>query len=212
MEGAFCPRELSSNEEALGLICDAINKAGFRAGEEVGLALDGAASEFFDDGNYRMRSEEQALTGELWKSKLLSWLRDYPIWSLEDPFHEEDWDLWADLNAEVTGKVQIVGDDLVTTHPERIQKSVELKAISAVIIKPNQVGTLSETLEAVELCQRNNLTCIISHRAGETNDDLLADLAVGVGATQCKFGAPVRGERVAKYNRLLRIEEKLQNP
>lgn len=209
LEGAFCPRELSGNEEALNLIIEAVKRAGFVIGEQVGLVLDVASSEFYEDGRYFLKSEGRSLNVEEWREMLINWTQKYPIWSLEDMFQEEGWASWNQFYSEVQGKVQVVGDDLITTHVDRIQKAAEEKCLSAVIIKPNQVGTITETLDAIKKAEELGLTIVVSHRGAEANDDLIADLVIGVGGAQCKFGAPVRGERVAKYNRLLRIEEKL---
>ncbi len=209
MEGAFCPRELGSNEEAFSLIIRAIEQAGYTPGEQVGLALDGASSEYFGGGEYILKSEQKTISPSVWTAEILTWVNKYPIWSLEDMHQEEEWDAWQELTAQLGGKVQVVGDDLLTTHVARIQKAIAHQSVSAVLIKPNQVGTISETIAAINLAASAGLTNVISHRSGETNDELIADLAVGTPATQCKFGAPVRGERVAKYNRLLRIEEQL---
>lgn len=209
-EGAFMPKELKSNEEAFLLMAQATEKAGYKLVDEVVLGIDGAASEFFKDGNYVLKSEGGLiLSKEEWMEKVLGWTNKYPIWSLEDMFAEEDWDSWVAFTNNVGNKLQIVGDDLLTTNVKRIQKAIDLKAVNSVLIKLNQIGTVSETLDAIALSDKAGFTTVISHRGGETNDDMIADLCVGSGSWQSKFGGVVRGERVAKYNRLLRIEEKL---
>jgi len=211
-EGGFCPRELKSNEEAFELIIQAIEKAGYKAGEDFVLAIDFAASEFFQDGNYMLKSEnEKKYTAQEWREKVIEWTRNYPIYSLEDPFAEDEWSEWTSITSEIGEDHQIVGDDLTTTNIKRIKKAIDEKAINSVIIKPNQIGTVSETIEAVNLAKQAGLKSIVAHRAGETNDYFIADFAVGAGASQCKFGGPDRGERLAKYNELLRIEEYLKS-
>ncbi len=202
-EGAYMPKEIKGNEEALELIVQAIKAAGFKIGEEVEIGIDGAASEFYQDGKYR------DLTAEQWIEKIIAWTKKYPIWSLEDMLEEEGWQDWAELTSRVGGKLQVVGDDLLTTNVERIKKAIKLKACNSVLIKLNQIGTVTETLAAIKLAKDNKMATIVSHRGGETNDDMIADLVVGAGCEQSKFGAPCRGERVAKYNRLLEIEREL---
>lgn len=209
-EGAFMPKEIKSNEEAFQLMIEATQKAGYKIGEQIVLGIDGASSEFYADGKYTLKSEGgTVLSKEEWLEKIVGWTKKYPIWSLEDMFDQEDWDSWAALTKQVGDKLQVVGDDLLTTNVKRIQKGIDLKAVNSVLIKLNQVGTVSETLDAIKLADKAGYTTIISHRGGETNDDMIADLCVGTGSWQSKFGGVVRGERVAKYNRLLRIEEKL---
>ena len=211
-EGGFCPRELKSNEEALELIIKAIEKAGYKAGEDFVLAIDFAASEFYRDGIYLLKSEnEKKYTAQEWKEKVIEWTKNYPIYSIEDVFAEDEWSDWTSITSGIGKDYQIIGDDLTTTNPSRIKKAIDTKAINGVIIKLNQIGTVSETIEAVNLLKQAGLQTIVSHRAGETNDYFIADFAVGVGASQCKFGGPNRGERLAKYNELLRIEELLKN-
>lgn len=208
-EGAFCPKELSSNEEAFEIILKAIKKAGYSS-DQFGLAVDGAASEFFENGHYILRSEgNKIITPRQWSDRIISWVSSFPIVSLEDMHQEELWEEWAHLKKKLANK-QIVGDDLVTTNVYRIQKAIDEKSINSVLIKPNQIGTVTETFEAIRLTKTTGFIPIISHRGGETNDDFVADLAVGTGASQVKFGGPDRGERLAKYNQLLRIEELLQ--
>lgn len=199
-EGAYMPKEIKGNEEALELIVQAIKAAGFQPGEEVVLGIDGAASEFYKDGKYRDLSPEE------WLEKIISWTKKYPIWSLEDMLEEEGWQDWTELTSRVGERLQVIGDDLLTTNVKRIQKAIKLKACNSVLIKLNQIGTVTETLAAIKLAKENKMATIVSHRGGETNDDMIADLVVGAGCEQSKFGAPCRGERVAKYNRLLEIE------
>lgn len=210
LEGAFCPQEIKSNEEALQIIVEAIKKAGYKLPEEIVLAIDAAASEFYREEKYVLGSENNlALAPREWTEKIIAWTKKYFIWSLEDIYDEEDWDEWVYLVSQVGNQTQIVGDDLLVTNVKRIQKAIDLKAVNSVLIKLNQIGTITETLEAIKLSHSAGFTTVVSHRGGETNDDLIADLVVGISSRQSKFGAPSRGERVAKYNRLLRIEEKL---
>lgn len=209
-EGAFMPQQIKSNEEAFELIMEATQKAGYKMVDQVVLGLDAAASEFYQNGQYILKSEgNQTLSREAWLKKVLAWTEKYPIWSMEDMFAENDWESWVEFTQKVGNKIQIVGDDLLTTNVKLIQKAIDQKAGNSVLIKVNQIGTISETLEAIALADKAGYATIISHRSGETNDDLIADLCVGTSSWQCKFGGPDRGERVAKYNRLLRIEEKL---
>lgn len=209
-EGAFMPKEMKSNEEAFELMIEATEKAGYQMVDQVVLGIDGASSEFYEDGKYTLKSEGGlVLSREEWLEKVVGWTEKYPIWLMEDMFAEEDWDSWIEFTQKVGDKVRIVGDDLLTTNVKRIQKAIDLKACNSVLIKVNQIGTISETLEAIALSDKAGYTTVISHRGGETNDDLIADLCVGTTSWQSKFGGPDRGERVAKYNRLLRIEEKL---
>jgi len=209
-EGGFMPKEMKSNEEAFQLILQAIEKAGYKMGEQIVLGIDAAASEFFQDGKYLLKSENNLLLSkEEWLAKIVEWTKKYPLWLLEDMFDQEDWESWTKLTGQIGNYCQIVGDDLLVTNVKRIQKAIDLKACNSAIIKPNQIGTITETIEAIKLCDANGLKTIIAHRGGETNDDFIADLVVGTTSRQSKFGGVVRGERVAKYNRLLRIEEKL---
>lgn len=207
-EGGFAPN-LGSNREALDLILVAIEKAGFTPGVDLGLALDVAATEFFKDGAYqfegRAHSPQEMIT---YYEQLV---RDYPLVSIEDPLSEDEWESWSQLVAEVGGRVQIVGDDLFVTNPERLRKGIELKSANSLLVKLNQIGTLTETFEAVELAQRSGFTTMTSHRSGETEDTTIADLSVATNAGQIKTGAPARGERINKYNQLLRIEEELDD-
>jgi enolase len=210
-EGAFMPKEMKSNEEAFQLMIEASEKAGYKMGEQILLGIDAASSEFFQEGKYVLKSEGLSLSKEEWQEKVLAWIEKYPIWSIEDMFAEDDWESWSAFTAKAGSRVQIVGDDLLTTNPKRIQRAVEEKSCNSVLIKVNQIGTISETVEAIRLSHQAGFTTVVSHRSGETNDDLIADLCVGTGSWQSKFGGVVRGERVAKYNRLLRIEEQLSH-
>ncbi len=207
-EGGFAPN-LPANRAALDLLVEAIGKAGFRPGEDIALALDVASTEFFDDGAYRFegaRRSAQELSD--YYAELVS---AYPIVSIEDPLAEDDWAGWVQLTARLGGSVQLVGDDLFVTNPQRLARGIAEKAGNALLVKVNQIGTLTETLDAVSLAHRNGYRCMISHRSGETEDTTIADLAVALDAGQIKTGAPARSERVAKYNQLLRIEEELDN-
>ena len=205
-EGGFAPN-LPSNRAALDLIVEAITNAGYVPGKDIALALDVAASEFFKDGSYHF--EGKNLSAEEMSAYYAELVTDYPLVSLEDPLEEDDWDGYVHLTAALGDKVQIVGDDLFVTNPVRLAKGLELKAGNSILVKVNQIGTLTETLDAVSLAQRAGYTAIISHRSGETEDTFIADLAVATDAGQIKTGAPARSERVAKYNQLLRIEEEL---
>jgi enolase len=203
-EGGFAP-DLEHNRAALDLIVEAIGKAGFTPGRDVALAIDAAATEFYHDGAYHFDGKPRS-SAEL-NAIYKQWVNDYPIVSVEDPLAEEDWAGWTAFTQEVGDKVQIVGDDLFVTNPERIRRGIAEKAANALLVKVNQIGTVTETLDAVTLAQRAGFGTMISHRSGETPDTFIADLAVATNAGQIKTGAPARGERVAKYNQLLRIEE-----
>jgi enolase len=205
-EGGFAP-DLEHNRAALDLIVEAIGKAGFTPGQDIALAVDAAASEFYGEGTYTFDGQPQ--TAAEMAAIYSGWLDAYPIVSLEDPLAEEDWAGWEDMTASVGDRVQIVGDDLFVTNPVRLRRGIEEKAANSLLVKLNQIGTVTETLDAVSLAQRAGYTCVISHRSGETDDSTIADLAVAVNGGQIKTGAPARGERVAKYNQLLRIEELL---
>ena len=205
-EGGFAPN-LSSNAAALDLIIEAIEKAGFKPGTDVALALDVASSEFFKDGLYQFEGEGRSTDYMVTYYEKL--IRDYPLVSIEDPLSEDEWDAWAALTAEIGNRVQLVGDDLFVTNPERLRKGIELRAANALLVKVNQIGSLTETLDAVEEAHRNGYRTMTSHRSGETEDTTIADLAVATNSGQIKTGAPARSERVAKYNQLLRIEEDL---
>ena len=205
-EGGFAP-DLRANTDALDLIATAVDKAGYTLGRDIVLALDVAATEFFSDGVYTFeRSARNAEQMAVYYAELLD---TYPLVSIEDPLAEDDWDGWTRLTAEIGDRVQIVGDDLFVTNPERLEEGITRRAANALLVKVNQIGTLSETLDAVTLAQSSGYRCMISHRSGETEDTTIADLAVALGCGQIKTGAPARSERVAKYNQLLRIEETL---
>ena len=205
-EGGFAP-DLEHNRAALDLIVEAIGKAGFTPGRDIALAIDAAATEFHSDGGYTFEGSTRS-SGEM-TDIYREWLDTYPIVSLEDPLAEEDWAGWHDLTAAVGDRVQIVGDDLFVTNPERIRRGITERSANALLVKLNQIGTVTETLDAVSAAQRASFSCIISHRSGETDDSTISDLAVATNCGQIKTGAPARGERVAKYNQLLRIEELL---
>jgi enolase len=205
-EGGFAP-DLEHNQAALDLILEAIGKAGFTPGRDIALAIDAAATEFYSDGSYQF--EGSARTAAQMTGIYAGWLGSYPIVSLEDPLSEEDWDGWQQLTAAAGDQVQIVGDDLFVTNPQRLRRGIDDRAANALLVKVNQIGTLTETLDAVSLAQRSGFATMMSHRSGETEDTTIADLAVAVNCGQIKTGAPARSERVAKYNQLLRIEELL---
>ncbi|GAB3047776.1 phosphopyruvate hydratase [Sediminivirga luteola] len=205
-EGGFAPN-LGSNREALDLILEAIERAGRTPGKDIALALDVASSEFFKDGSYQF--EGGTLSADELASYYEQLVADYPLVSIEDPLDENDWAGWAQLTSRLGEKVQLVGDDLFVTNPERLARGIEEGAANSLLVKVNQIGTLSETLDAVALAHNNRYTAMISHRSGETEDTTIADLAVATNAGQIKTGAPARSERVAKYNQLLRIEEQL---
>jgi enolase len=207
-EGGFAP-DLEHNRAALDLIVEAIGKAGFTPGLDVALAVDAAANEFYSDGSYVFEGSPKDAAGMT--AIYAQWLDAYPIVSLEDPLFEEDWAGWQALTAELGDRVQIVGDDLFVTNPERIRRGISEGSANALLVKLNQIGTITETLDAVSLAQRSGYACMISHRSGETEDTTIADLVVGVNGGQIKSGAPARSERVAKYNQLLRIEELLDD-
>ena len=205
-EGGFAPN-LASNREALDLILVAIEKAGFTPGKDFGLALDDAATEFFSEGAYQFEGKATSTADIVdYYAKLVA---DYPLVSIEDPLSEDEWDAWAELVRVVGDKVQIVGDDLFVTNPERLVRGIKERSANSLLVKLNQIGTLTETLDAVELAQRSGFTTVTSHRSGETEDVTIADLSVATNAGQIKTGAPARGERINKYNQLLRIEEEL---
>jgi enolase len=207
-EGGFAP-DLENNRAALDLIVEAIGKAGYTPGRDIALAIDAAATEFYGEGGYNFEgsakssAEMAAIYGD--------WVNSYPIVSLEDPLAEEDWAGWTELTAAIGHQVQIVGDDLFVTNPERLRRGIAEHAANSLLVKLNQIGTVTETLDAVALAQRASYTTIISHRSGETDDTTISDLAVATNGGQIKTGAPARGERVAKYNQLLRIEELLDD-
>ena len=205
-EGGFAPN-LEHNRAALDLIIEAIGKAGYTPGRDIALAVDAAATEFYSDGGYLFEGKSQ--TSEQMAGIYQEWLDSYPLVSIEDPLAEEDWTGWQALTAAAGDVVQVVGDDIFVTNPERIRRGIAEKSANALLVKVNQIGTVTETLDAVTLAHRAGFGCMISHRSGETDDTFIADLAVATNAGQIKTGAPARGERVAKYNQLLRIEEHL---
>jgi enolase len=207
-EGGFAP-SLSSNNEALELILSAIEIAGYKAGHDCHIAIDAAASSFYKDGRYVLEKEGKTLTGKQMVDFYADWVAKYPIISIEDGLDEDDWDNWELFSTKLGKKVQIVGDDLYTTNVNRIKHGIDIKASNSVLIKLNQIGTLTETLAAIEMARKAGWTAIISHRSGETEDTTIADLSVAVSSGQIKTGAPCRSERVAKYNRLLKIETEL---
>ncbi|NMB04650.1 MAG: phosphopyruvate hydratase [Tissierellia bacterium] len=207
-EGGFAPN-LESNEDALKVIMEAIQAAGYKPGDDIKLALDVAATEFFDNGKYVLAGEGKTMeTNELidFYEQLVE---KYPIISIEDGLAEDDWDSWVELTKRLGSKVQIVGDDLFVTNTERLKKGIDLKAANSILVKLNQIGTLTETLDAIEMAKKAGMTAVISHRSGETSDSTIADLAVATNAGQIKTGAPARTDRVEKYNQLLRIEDYL---
>lgn len=209
-EGGYAPA-LKANNEAVEVILTAIEKAGYKAGDQVAIALDPAASEFYDEesGLYNLRKEGKKLNGEQMVAFWKSWIDQYPIVSLEDGLAQDDWESWELMTRELGERIQIVGDDLLVTNPERVRRAIKEKAANALLVKLNQIGTLTETIEAVEICQRAGWRAVTSHRSGETEDTTIADLAVALNMGQIKTGAPARSDRVAKYNQLLRIEEEL---
>ncbi len=207
-EGGFAP-QLGSNEEALQMIVTAIEQAGYRPGEDIAIALDPAASELYRDGSYRLQAEGRSLSSAELVDLYEGWLGRYPIVSIEDGMAEDDWDGWKLLTDRVGRRVQLVGDDLFVTNPERLRLGVERRTASSILVKVNQIGSLSETLAAIEMARAAGYSAVISHRSGETEDTTIADLAVATGVGMIKTGAPARSERVAKYNRLLAIEAQL---
>ena len=207
-EGGFAPN-LDSNRAALDLIVEAIGQAGLTPGVDIALALDVAATEFYRDGKYQF--EGAATSADAMIAYYTALVADYPIVSIEDPLSEDDWDAWVALTGELDERVQLVGDDLFVTNPERLGRGIEAGAANALLVKVNQIGTLTETLDAVDLAHRHGYRCMMSHRSGETEDTTIADLAVAVNCGQIKTGAPARSERVAKYNQLLRIEDELDD-
>ena len=209
-EGGFAPN-LKSNEEAIEIILTAIDKAGYKAGEDIYIALDVAASEIFDENKYILKSERKSLSSDQMISYYKNLINKYPIISIEDGLAENDWDGWVSMNEELGNKIQIVGDDLTVTNINRLKKAINLKAMNAILIKLNQIGSLTETLETIDLAKKTNFGAIISHRSGETEDTTIADLAVACGVGQIKTGSASRTDRICKYNQLLRIEENLSN-
>jgi len=207
-EGGFAP-DLSSNEAAIEVILEAIDKAGFRAGEDIYLGLDAASSEFYDDGKYQLKSEGKEFDAAGFVDFLAGWVDQYPILSIEDGLDESDWDGWALLTERLGDKVQLVGDDLFVTNTAILKRGIDNNIGNSILIKPNQIGTLTETIAAIDMATNAGYTAVVSHRSGETEDVVIADIVVGSAATQIKTGSLSRSDRVAKYNRLIRIEEQL---
>lgn len=207
-EGGFAP-DLKSNVEAVEVLLAAIEKAGYKAGKDIALALDPATTELYKDGKYHLEAESKALSGEEMAAYWENWINQYPIVSIEDGLAEDDWDTWKHFTQRVGHRCQLVGDDLFVTNPARLQQGIELGVGNSILVKVNQIGTLSETLEACRLAHRSGYTTIMSHRSGETEDNTIADIAVAINAGQIKTGSASRSDRLAKYNQLLRIEEEL---
>jgi enolase len=212
LEGGYAPKELKSNEEAFEIILDAIKQSGFEINTHFNLALDLASSEFFNEEKdvYHLKREDEILSRDELIALQEEWVNKYPIKSIEDPLNEDDWEGWSLYTQKLGEKIMIVGDDLITTNTKRIKKALEEESVNSVLVKLNQIGTVSETLDAIRTTVGNNLNAIVSHRSGETNDDFIADLVIATPAQFCKFGAPSRGERIVKYNRLLEIEQRLE--
>jgi len=208
-EGGFAPPGLT-NREAIEAVVAAIEKAGYRPGKDCFIALDPAASEFYQDGKYVLARENASLSSEQMVDYYAKFAADYPLISIEDGFAEDDWEGWQKLNAKLGKKLQLVGDDLYVTNTKRLEQGISRKASNSILIKPNQIGTLTETIAAIKMAQQAGWTAVVSHRSGETEDTTIADLAVGLSTGQIKAGAPCRAERTAKYNRLLRIEDELR--
>jgi len=207
-EGGYAP-SLGSNEDAIAAVLAAIERAGYSPGEQIGIALDPASTELYGDGRYTLARENRALTGPEMIDFWADWVERYPIVSLEDGLAEDDWEEWTALTERLGGRIQLVGDDLLVTNTERLARGIRERAANSILVKLNQIGTLTETMEAVDMAQRAGWTAVISHRSGETEDTTIADLAVGLNTGQIKTGSISRSERIAKYNRLLRIEEEL---
>ncbi len=207
-EGGFAP-SVSANSEAFDLILEAIERAGYSPGDQIMLAMDAAASEIYEDGKYHLKTEGKVLTGAEMVDFYADWCDKYPIISIEDGLHEDDWENWSQMVAKLGRKIQIVGDDLLVTNIKRIEKGFELKAANSLLCKVNQIGTLTEAMAAVEMVHKHGWTAVVSHRSGETEDATISDLSVALNAGQIKTGAPARSDRVAKYNQLLRIEDDL---
>ncbi|MEE9494512.1 MAG: phosphopyruvate hydratase [Gammaproteobacteria bacterium] len=209
-EGGFAP-DLSSNEAAIEVILEAISIAGFTAGKDIYLGLDAASSEFYRDGQYHLDSEGKSFSAEQFVDYLANWVDQYPIISIEDGMAEDDWEGWAIITNKLKSKVQLVGDDLFVTNTSILQRGLDDNIANSILIKPNQIGTLTETMAAIKMATDAGYTAVVSHRSGETEDVIIADIAVGSSATQIKTGSLSRSDRVAKYNRLIRIEEELQS-
>ncbi len=207
-EGGFAPN-LKSNQEAIEVIIEAIENAGYKVGEEISIALDPAASEFYKDGKYHLDAEDRILSSAEMVDYWQNWVENYPIISIEDALDEDDWDGWSELSKRVGDKVQLVGDDLFVTNVKRLQRGIDEKIANAILIKVNQIGTVTESLDAIELAKSSGYRNMISHRSGETEDSFIADLAVAVNSGQIKTGSASRSDRLAKYNRLLQIENEL---
>jgi enolase len=207
-EGGFAPN-VANHEAAIQMILEAIDKAGYTAGEQIALGLDCASSEFFKDGKYHLEAEGLQLDAAQWTDMLATWVDKYPIISIEDGMAEGDWDGWKHLTERLGKKVQLVGDDLFVTNTKILREGIDKGIANSILIKINQIGTLSETFAAIEMAKRANYTAVISHRSGETEDSTIADIAVGTNAGQIKTGSLSRSDRMAKYNQLLRIEEDL---
>lgn len=209
-EGGYAP-PLKANNEAVEVILEAIEKAGYKAGEQVCIALDPAASEFYESETrtYNLRKEGRKLTSDEMVDFWINWVNQYPIVSIEDGLAEDDWEGWKNITAKIGDRIQLVGDDLLVTNPARVRRAIQEKACNALLVKVNQIGSLTETIEAVETCHRAGWRAVTSHRSGETEDATIADLAVALNTGQIKTGAPARSDRVAKYNQLLRIEAEL---
>ena len=207
-EGGFAPN-VAGHEAAILLILEAIDKAGYTAGEQIALGLDCAASEFYKDGKYHLEGESLVLSAGEWTDMLATWCDKYPIISIEDGMHEGDWEGWKHLTDRLGQKVQLVGDDLFVTNTKILKEGIEKGVANSILIKINQIGTLTETFAAIEMAKRAGYTAVISHRSGETEDSTIADIAVGTNAGQIKTGSMSRSDRMAKYNQLLRIEEDL---
>jgi enolase len=207
-EGGFAP-DLKSNEEALQVIMEAIEKSGYIAGDDVFIALDPASSEFYEDGLYNLKSENRKLSSEEMADLYAGWVENYPIISIEDGLAEEDWNGWKILNEKIGNKIQLVGDDIFVTNMSRLERGIQEGTANSILIKLNQIGTLTETLRAIEMAHRAGWTAVVSHRSGETEDTTIADVVVATGCGQIKTGSASRTDRIAKYNQLLRIEEEL---
>jgi enolase len=207
-EGGFAP-SLPSNRQAIEAVLSAIEKAGYKPGKDCFIALDPAASEFYKDGQYILTKEDVSLSTKEMVDYYVKWVSSYPIISIEDGMAEDDWEGWQLLTKKLGSKVQLVGDDLYVTNVNRLSQGINLKASNSILIKPNQIGTLTETIAAIKMAQQASWTAVVSHRSGETEDTTIADLAVGLNTGLIKAGAPCRSERTAKYNRLLRIENEL---
>ena len=210
-EGGFAPT-LKSNDHAIELLLSSIEKSGFKIGKDISLALDVAASSFYKKGKYHLKVDGNILDTDGMISFYENLIRQYPIVSIEDGLDENDWAGWTSLNKALGDKIQIVGDDLTVTNPKKLQKAIDEESINSILIKLNQIGTLSETIESIEIAKSNGCNYIISHRSGETEDTFISDLSVAMGGGQIKTGSVCRSDRTAKYNRLLRIEDKLKSP